>query len=360
MHAQAVVWGLRQLGHEPVFWPWSSFPERDMASFRIGPQQLPMVRLETSGTAQAGPFDVIWMRRLERPRPMPGAHADDVPVILNESSRFLAGIVPALGHAHTRWVNAPMADQACDRKPYQLAIASRLGFRIPDTLISNDPEEVRAFFTKLGGKMIHKPMGLPFWDNADGSGTASRTSRITAEQLAGDYAIRGCPAIYQELIEKAYELRVTVMGDRVLAAAIDSQRDGVTVDWRCEGGRGMSNLHGTELDGALAQRCVALCRELGLAFGTIDLVVMPHGEPVFLEINCAGQFLFKEVADADLPMLDSFCRFLSEQDAAQGPRLKFADFLNSKEAQQAAHAHRELVLLKQREREEKRAVRQLA
>lgn len=324
-----------------------------MISYKIGPGQPAQVQLDMGDAAHAGPFDVVWMRRLERPRPMPGAHPDDLKVITDESKVFLEGILPGLGHAGTRWVNEPLADSACDRKPYQLAVAANLGFRIPDTLISNNPAEVRHFFARHGGRIIHKPLGAPLWENADGSRTTSRTSRLTEAHLANDYAFRACPGIYQELLDKAYELRVTVMGERVLAAVIDSQRDGDTVDWRCEGGRGVDNLRGTTLEPALEQRCIALCRALGLSYGSIDLVVPKQGEPVFLEINCAGQFLFKEVADPSMPMLDSFCRFLAGEDARDVPRLRFADFQKSDAMPAFMAAYTELVEEKRRERAER-------
>ena len=52
-------------------------------------------------------------------------------------------------------------------------------------------------------------------------------------------AVRACPGIYQQRIEKRHELRLTVMGQAAIAALIDSQRDGPSIDWRTEGGRGV-------------------------------------------------------------------------------------------------------------------------
>ncbi|WP_374579875.1 RimK family alpha-L-glutamate ligase [Pseudoduganella sp.] len=354
-HAQAVCWGLRQIGHEPVYWSWSTFPKRDTISYKIGPGAPARVEMDIDDAMQTGPFDVVWMRRLERPRPMPGAHPDDLKVIADESKVFLEGILPGLGHAGTRWVNDPIADQASERKPYQLAVAARLGFRIPDTLISNNPAEIRSFYAKHGGRIIHKAMGLPIWDNADGSRTSSRTSLLSDAHLAHDYPFRACPAIYQELLDKAYELRVTVMGKRVLAGVIDSQRDGATVDWRYEGGRGIDNLRSIQLEPDLERRCIALCRALGLSYGSIDLVALKQGEIVFLEVNCAGQFLFKEVADPEMPMLDSFCRFLAGDEAREFPQLRFEDFLQSDAMPALAAAYEEMAHEKRRQRAQKLA-----
>ena len=54
-------------------------------------------------------------------------------------------------------------------------------------------------------------------------------------------------------------------------------------------------------------------RDLGIAFGCIDMILTPEGEYVFLEVNEQGQFLFLEQLCPDLPMLDIFIQFLTQQ-----------------------------------------------
>jgi hypothetical protein len=47
--------------------------------------------------------------------------------------------------------------------------------------------------------------------------------------------LRYCPAIFQERVPKALELRATIVGDRVFTASIDSQSSELAkVDWRRE------------------------------------------------------------------------------------------------------------------------------
>lgn len=315
-HVDAVAWGLRELGHEPVIWYWSEFPKADCAGLRLDGQGQQGFKLSINGAVVTAPFDVIWVRRRDDPSPMAGTHPDDRKIVLDEASKFFDNILPRLGHARTRWVNHPDADYRGRNKATQLLAAQALGFRIPDTFIGNDIDEVRAFFARHPGGIIHKSFSPLHWNNDDGSRTTARTSLITSAHLAREFAVRACPGIYQEKIEKKYEVRVTVIGETVLSAAIDSQRDGPTIDWRCEGGRGKTNLNLATVRPEVAERCRELCRQLGLAFGCIDLVVTPADEVVFLEINCAGQFLFNETADPGMQMLDPFCRYLVTGDTA--------------------------------------------
>lgn len=327
-HLLAISWGLRKLGHEPTIWNWSAFPKRDAGYLRLSEGTLSF-GLDIDGVLHTEPFDVVWVRRMGNPVPIEGSHPDDVGAIRMESKNFLDYLLPHVGHAGTRWLNHPDGDVRCRKKIEQLLAASAVGFRVPETVMGNHTGAVRQFFDQQR-KIVHKAFTFLQWQNEDGSQTAGRTAPVDASHLAQDFAVRACPGIYQNNIEKSHELRVTVIGDTVIAAAIDSQRDGPTTDWRYEGGRGTTNLTAVELDPALAERCRVFCRRMGVVFGCIDLIVRPDHEVVFLEINSMGQFLFKEIADPRLPLLDTFCRYLVHGDARPAgdrqPALRFADF----------------------------------
>jgi glutathione synthase/RimK-type ligase-like ATP-grasp enzyme len=107
---------------------------------------------------------------------------------------------------------------------------------------------------------------------------------------------------------KDYELRVTVMGEHVLAVKIRSQE---TTEGRLDWRRAYDGLamEPYSLSPAVADHCRQLVRRLGLVFGCLDFIVTPAGEYVFLEVNEMGQFLFVE-RYTGLPLLDAFCEFL--------------------------------------------------
>lgn len=331
------------MGIEPCIWYWEDFPRSDLASFMIGCEQSAAANLQLAKGQPQGSFDVVWLRRMGESGAMLNAHPDDIETIKSASEHFVRALLPYLGHANTRWVNEYYANDACENKLRQLALAREHGFRIPDTLISNSPETVRAFFDKHEGRIIHKSFAPAVWDNADGSRTVARTASVSREQLRSDYAIQACPGIYQQCIEKKHELRVTVMGDSAIASAIYSQQDGPTLDWRIDGGRGVTNLRAIAISPELEQQCVAYCRRLGLAFGCIDLIVTPDDGIVFLEINRWGQFLFNEISDSAIPMLDAFCRFLAfgraAPQAGQPAAISMAEYFKTSECQEA-HAAR--------------------
>jgi hypothetical protein len=136
----------------------------------------------------------------------------------------------------------------------------------------------------------------------------SFSSRLTEDQLVEDDLLRSAPGIYQQLIPKAFELRITIMGRCILAAKISSQdTEHGRLDWR----RAPDEIKTGPFDlpPAIADLCLRLMARLGIVFGCFDFIVTPEGDYVFLEVNEAGQFLFLE-QETRLPLLDRFSEFL--------------------------------------------------
>lgn len=204
------------------------------------------------------------------------------------------------------WVNPPEA-VATGTKPVQLAHAQEAGFRVPETLITNDPDSIRRFLAEQGGRMVFKPLTVSFWRDGEEIRTPY-TQIITREDLVDDELLRAAPGIYQEPVAKAYEVRLTMMGRHPLAVRLFSQdTDAGRVDWRKSYGELV--MEPMEVPPDVLEKAAGFLESMGLVFGCLDLIVTPDGEWVFIENNQGGQFLFLE-QEAGLPVLDAFCEFL--------------------------------------------------
>jgi len=116
------------------------------------------------------------------------------------------------------------------------------------------------------------------------------TTRVSVDEETDADSIKACPMILQREIRKKFDVRVTVVGEQVFAATIDSQTDPATeVDWRRMSKAGLGHAV-YQLPKAMADRCIALTRKLGLRFGAIDFVLDQDGQLWFLEINPNGQW----------------------------------------------------------------------
>jgi RimK-like ATP-grasp domain len=174
----------------------------------------------------------------------------------------------------------------------QLAVAARLGFRVPRTLVTNSPEGLIEFYEDCKGQVVTKTV-LPLRISRDGELNVPYTQVMRRQHLAHYRAVRYAPITIQEYVPKRLELRVTVVGSDVFAAAIDSQANRATRDdWRREsdGNRCLSYYAPYSLPVPIEKLCVRLVQALGLCFGAIDIVLTPEGEYVFLEVNPNGQW----------------------------------------------------------------------
>lgn len=237
----------------------------------------------------------VWFRRHRLPI-MPAevseAHAE---YCLREADWFLRGAVCSLGAGSRRvaWMSHPTSVRLADAKIYQLALARSLGFNVPDTLVSNDPGEVREFFKQKKTDIVAKPLRLGYFDYGDRQ-TSVYTSRVEWADLQDDGAIGIAPVVYQELLPKLYDIRVTVVGRKIFAAAIDSQSvPSATLDWRKADTDNLGHLRHS-LPADLGALCLKYVESLGLNYGALDLVLTPDGEYFFLEINPNGQWLWLE------------------------------------------------------------------
>lgn len=175
-----------------------------------------------------------------------------------------------------------------------LMLAERLGFAIPPTLVSNDPREVRDFVRSHDGHVISKVTGQTLNNKFLAPDHLRLTDAMTHRDMGYIDSVRHMAMIFQAYVPKQVELRVTVVGDEVFAAEIHSQATQHTRhDWR-RYDHGNTPMARHALPDVEVRRCIELTRRLGLRYGTIDYVVTPDGEYVFLEINSNGQFLWVE------------------------------------------------------------------
>lgn len=228
---------------------------------------------------------------LRRPLPPDLAELADLGERRYAIGEWVALLEALYGHLSDRWLNAPTAMAQAEDKLRQLAIASGLGFKVPETLVSNEAEAIAAF---ADGGTIVKPLRNGMVTGAAGQSvifTSRLSDGLRPEDRAG---ISLAPFIVQREIAKACDVRVTVVGQRLFSVAIHSQDAAESqTDWRR--GDVLALSHTTHrLPTEIEVRVWALVAGLGLRFGAIDLVLDRDGAYWFLEINPNGQWAWVE------------------------------------------------------------------
>lgn len=221
---------------------------------------------------------------------------------IRSTLRGLWQLMPA-----ARWVNHPVAEDIADNKIYQHSLAKRLGFKVPDTLVTNDAVALSEFAQAHPQGLIIKQLSdvsliESVREGSDRDGLPSDTlfygfytHALSKDDLAKSAACLmpgAVPCLFQELLPKRVELRVAVVGERCFAVELHSQECArAQVDFR----RGEEVPQSpVKLEQELARRLVDLVRALGLIFAACDLVITPQGEVYFLEANVSGNYLWHE------------------------------------------------------------------
>lgn len=194
---------------------------------------------------------------------------------------------------HKRWINDPWRTYQIENKIYQSYLASSANLEMPNTIISSNPEEIRQFYTEHRGKIVVKNFATsPIPDRV------VMTNMVSKEDYLAMDSARVAPAIYQEYVDKLYELRITVVGDKIFVTNIYSQEDAQTaIDWRSKPllNDFQVRMEQGEIPEILKKKIRHFMDSAGLKYGCIDMIRTLDNRYVFLEINPAGQWYFVQV-----------------------------------------------------------------
>ncbi len=190
-----------------------------------------------------------------------------------------AGFVGVAVSLPCLWINHPARDLDANHKPWQLAVAQRLGLDPPRSVITNDAGAARAFAADIGAPVITKSLGAP-------------VDTVVVDPAEFDDSVRLCAHLFQEWIDKAHEVRLTVVGGRFFPVEIHAGSEAARVDWRTD--YNSLTYKPTSIPGQVRERVSAFMREFGLVFGAFDFIVTPAGDWRFLEVNPNGQWSWIE------------------------------------------------------------------
>jgi glutathione synthase/RimK-type ligase-like ATP-grasp enzyme len=256
-----------------------------------------LLKLSDGTKLQLQTLRSIWWRRVGNYRIDPRVTDPNIRrFCFNECEALFRGMLSSLS---VHMVNRVDAEKSANHKLTQLSLAATLGLRVPKTIMSNDADEVRAFWEETGPRCIYKAFTPPTWRMAE-------TRTLTSDDLEDFDKIRHAPIIVQEMIEKKKDVRVNIFGNRVFAAEVTTTHPEATLDWRLDLAATWSQ---HALPDSLSKKLIQFLRMLGLHYGCFDLRQEPSGEYVFLEVNPSGQFLFVEV-DTGQPLLRAMAELL--------------------------------------------------
>lgn len=185
----------------------------------------------------------------------------------------------------------PSVYRRLDSKEEQLKIAEKIGLTIPETCMTNNPEQARQFILKHKNVIGKMQTGFAIYE--DGVENVVFTNVIDEDKLEELDSLQYCPMQFQTRLEKKKELRVTVVGQDIYAFEIDSQKsEAAKIDWRKDGLNLIDQWVETQLPREIELKLLELLDVYHVDYGAIDIILTPEDEYYFIEINAAGEFFW--------------------------------------------------------------------
>ena len=238
---------------------------------------------------------VIWFRKPDFNFKLPEINCsiEEKEYISNEIKMTIENIY---SFPNLKWINNPRYANSAKNKFQQLIAAKQIGdkyrVKIPETIMTNSSDIV-INKCKEFNNMVVKPI---YTGNItiNGWNQGILTQKISNNDVTNNLnSIDLNPTCIQKYIDKKFELRVVVIGEKVFSIKIDSQKDERTkVDWRKYAKLCKHEIF--ELPKNIEVFCIEFMKNQKLTYGSIDFIVNENNEYYFLENNPFGQWLWLE------------------------------------------------------------------
>lgn len=250
----------------------AAFPQRPALDAQLGPDGWCGTLATERRTVRLEDIRSIWYRHpshFELPEGM------SRPERRHAAAEARVGVAGVLCSLDVLWVNYPSREVDA-LKPRQLDVARRCGLRVPETKVTNTAGGVRAFAAEIGGPLAGKNLaGAALMES--GRVQMAYTRRLESADLADLTGVDVTAHLFQRFIDdKAFEVRATVVGKRVFAAAIHAGSDAARIDFRAD----YNNLtySAINLPSTVETGVLAFMRSFGLTYGAFDFAVTHTGE----------------------------------------------------------------------------------
>lgn len=167
-----------------------------------------------------------------------------------------------------------------------LFIAQKVGLDIPQSLLGSTSSDFEnAFFDN---RAITKSLNMPLFISEKEKDNVLYTTEITKKELPQNgFEL----TLFQELLDKKYELRIFYLNEKLYSSCIFSQNDEQTkIDFRNYNNEKPNRVIPYQLPDKISSKIIDFMNLIELNCGSLDIVVTNDERFVFLEVNPIGQF----------------------------------------------------------------------
>lgn len=170
--------------------------------------------------------------------------------------------------------------------------AKNNGLTIPKTLVTTQKKDLIAFLESCSNGVITKALHETLFANQVESEQIYTTyTEVITDEIVALLPEQFYPSLFQEKLEKKYELRIVYLDGECYSMAMFSQFDEQTsVDFRRYNKKKGSRNVPYQLPKETEENIKNLMKELRLNMGSIDIIKTKDNKLVFLEVNPVGQY----------------------------------------------------------------------
>lgn len=228
----------------------------------------------------------IWYRRPK----FPEVKLDNISTKIKNSLSLEAKYTyeHILGSIDTNWMSYPTNIRKAENKILQSIVAKNIGFNVPSSIITNNPDEVINFKENFS-EICLKPLRKGRYSDQENMYLIYNRI-LSQDDLAKIDNISNFPVLIQEYIPKKYELRVIVVNETVFTVVVYSQEKSRTSeDWRVDNCQNVK-YEIINIPKEIETKCLKIVRHFGLNFSSMDIIVSEDGKYYFLDLNPNGQW----------------------------------------------------------------------
>ncbi len=242
----------------------------------------------------ANDIKVVWYRRWESNNKKTSKKIDLEASLKFRFNQYLNSELRGLPYAFfslfnsAYWLSKP-EKHVNEDKFYYLKIAQSLAIDIPQTYILNTKKDLVKILSS-GIKLITKNMSNAMFMKIANKTYTQYTEKIDFNDLA-NIPETFFPSMFQEKIDKEYEIRTFYLDNQFYSMAIFSQLDNQTaIDFRKYNFKKPNRRVPYRLPKDLRQKLKKMIKILSITTCSIDIIKSTNGKYYFLEINLVGQF----------------------------------------------------------------------
>ncbi|CPZ28336.1 MvdD-like protein with pre-ATP grasp domain [Staphylococcus saprophyticus] len=225
-------------------------------------------------------IDLIWMRRFD----YESFKIVDFPeesMNIFATNEWLSCLHYIFKMDEIKWINHPYKSKNLS-KLYQLDVAKKIGFNIIDSVITNK-KNIKINWSNI----FLKPSSEHFYEYPFGYLNAVYGKMISFTELN---LLNNIPSILQKKCNIKYETRVTIVGNKVFSAKIDTN---FSHDWHKNNMEGIL-IKEIETPSSIKDKCLEFLNTVKLEYGAFDFIVDKDNQWKFLEVNPIGDWRWIE------------------------------------------------------------------